>query len=171
MPRQPFPSVHADLDVEGEPRLQACAHEAKDRIDEVLVEVQALARIEHQTAFVAVLRSAVLECPARFQSREDADQPLLNGICGQNLSGKIFLTVTRGGQISDRTLEPFSVAERCPLHPLCGLDREALEVDQLNPGILQEVVHPELPDQRLQNPVKDDPVEARQHTSDERPIA
>ena len=38
LPRQPFPSVHADLDGEREPGLNASIEEAEDRMDLVVIE-------------------------------------------------------------------------------------------------------------------------------------
>src|SRR6266516_7953920 len=126
---QPFTSVHTDLDVEGEPRLEACVDETEDRVDEVLVDVQALAGTELQATFVAVLRTNVLEGHAGFQNREHADQPFIHRVRGQNLSREIFLALTRRTQVSDRPLQPLRLAQRPLLDPFCGLDSEHLEID------------------------------------------
>jgi hypothetical protein len=44
LPRQPFPSVEADLNGEREPSLDAGIEKAEDRMDLVVIEEQAFAR-------------------------------------------------------------------------------------------------------------------------------
>lgn len=88
---QPLAPVHADLDGEGEPGLDPCAHESEARMNGVLVEVKTLAVPEPETAFGGALRSVVLESATRFDCRENADEALLHGMFREESSSERLL--------------------------------------------------------------------------------
>jgi len=73
---QPFPPIQADLDLEGEPGLQADVEPAKGRVLVVVVQVQALARLAADGA-AAVAVGRPVEGPARLEAAQDADQARL----------------------------------------------------------------------------------------------
>jgi len=60
-PFQPFTAIHADLDVVGEPRLQANVHEAELRVVEIEIEVFAVRGV------VAQLRETACRTEMRLE--------------------------------------------------------------------------------------------------------
>ncbi len=68
LPRQPFPSIQAHLNIEGKPGLQTGIHPSQFGMD--LVEIQGTARSEPPDH----VRAAMLESRTRFQRTERADQ-------------------------------------------------------------------------------------------------
>ena len=74
--RQPFPSVHADLDGEREPGLNASIEEAEDRMDLVVIEEKAFAHREYvlQPTDEAKYLSAGVCCSPRWMDMACAHQ-------------------------------------------------------------------------------------------------
>ena len=77
---QPLPAVQADLDGEGEPSLDARMHEAEDRMDLVVVEIQALAMTRPQLQMLGLAVADDVIRQAGFDRRQDADQALLDPV-------------------------------------------------------------------------------------------
>jgi len=73
---EPFPAIEADLDLEGEPGLQADIHPAEGRVLVVVVQVQALARLAADGA-AALAVGGPIEGPTRLDAAQDADQARL----------------------------------------------------------------------------------------------
>src|SRR5437879_1462777 len=71
---QPFPAVEADLDLEGEPGLQADVQPAEGRVPVVVIQMRALARLAADGAG-AVAVGRPVEGPVRLHALQDADQP------------------------------------------------------------------------------------------------
>src|SRR3954462_34677 len=74
--RQPFPAIDGDLDRIRRPTLQTDMHPAELGIDQVPVEMQALARTAHHLQPFGFPFAGHGERPARLQGRERADQAL-----------------------------------------------------------------------------------------------
>ena len=165
---EPHATGEADLDGEREPRLDAGVQEAEARMQEVLVQVQALARPKPEPAFVAVLGAVVLEGHTGFEGRQHADKPLLNRVFDEEFAGNVLL-VDRGRlQVEDRPVEPAGLGKRRFLETLGGVDGELLEVEQLNLGGFEEEVHAAVAHERQQMAAEDETIEAGQHPGDER---
>ena len=169
-PGQPLPTVDADLDVEREPRLDAGVHEAEVRVQEVLVEVQALARDQSEPAGGTVRRLVVLEAHAGLDRLQDADEPVVDGVLLEQEPGELFLVGRAPLQIPDRSVKLLRLGQRCFLDSGTRCLREVSKVDDPHPGIAQEDVHPAVAD-RPQRAAEDHAVEAGQNGRDERGVA
>src|SRR3954462_7159908 len=79
--RQPFPAIDGDLDRIRRPTLQTDMHPAELGIDQVPVEMQALARTAHHLQPFGFPVAGHGERPARLQGRERAalDHPVILG--------------------------------------------------------------------------------------------
>src|SRR5262249_25834663 len=89
---EPLATVEADLDVEPKPPLDPRIHETGVRVDEVLVDVEALARTQLQPSLTRVGRTVVLEAHARLDGLERADQPrLVERVLREQLPREILL--------------------------------------------------------------------------------
>src|SRR5574341_1568139 len=75
---QPLAAVEGDLDVEGEPGLQASAEEAEVGVAVILVDVQAGPAPQAQAALVPVRGAVVLEAATGLEGLEGADQALVD---------------------------------------------------------------------------------------------
>ena len=104
--RQPLAAIEADLHVEGEPGLQPGAHEPEDRVEEVLVDVQALARTQAQPALARVGRAMVLEAHAGLDGPEGTDQPLLDRMLREQFARQVLLVDRSGLQVANGPLLP-----------------------------------------------------------------
>ena len=165
---KPLTTVEADLNVEREPGLQAGAHEAKPRMEEVLVDVEALAGTQPEPALVAVRRHVVLEGDAGLQRGQDADEPFLDGGLGEKTSCEILLADRARCDVADRTVEALRLGQRRGLDALGGVGDVLLEVEQSHTGTFQEVEHPVLAPELQQRSAKHKAVEAGQNASDQR---
>ena len=97
--RQPLPSVHADLDAERQPGLDAGTHEAEPWMDLIVVKVQALAIPRLcLNAFVGAVAHD-LERPARLYRGQHADQPCVDLVGRGNLACYVLFGAGRRGQV------------------------------------------------------------------------
>jgi CheY-like chemotaxis protein len=113
--------------------------------------VEALPRPELEPAFVRIWRPVVLEAHAGLDRRHRADQALLDGSFGEYLPGELLLVGPTVLEKVDRTVVIPGLGERRVLETLAGGRHEGLEVQEANPGSMEEREHPALPDQR--NPI------------------
>ncbi len=73
---QPFPAVDVDLDLVGDPALDAHVHEAELGVDQVHVMVQALALAPGHLDAVGLVALADLEAHAGLDRADEAHDPL-----------------------------------------------------------------------------------------------
>lgn len=159
--REPFAPVEVDLDVEGEPRLDANVHETERLVLPVLVEVQALSRARLESTFFGLGRTVVLEALARFHGAQHADEPgLLQRMLGKKLSRHVLLAELGRLQVAPRATKVVGHAEHRVLDARAGLEGEVLEVQQPHPGARQHHVHAAVGHQRLQNAAKHEAIKA-----------
>src|SRR5206468_1279139 len=118
--RQPLAPVEADLDVEGEPGLEAGAHEAEDRVSPVLVDVQALARPQAEPPLGAVLGAVVLEAHAGLDDGERADEAPLDRVLLEQAPCEVLLARRGELQVAHGAVELGRLGERRLLDALAG---------------------------------------------------
>jgi four helix bundle protein len=129
--------------------------------------VEALARPEPQATLVAVLGAVVLEGHAGLERGEDADEALLHGVLGEEFPGEILLVDGGRVQIADGPVERAGLGERRLLEALGRGDDELLEVEETDPGGLEEKEHAASADEAQKVTAEDQSVEARKYGSDE----
>src|SRR4051812_17116823 len=103
--RQPFPTIDIDLDRIRRPALQTDMHPAELGIDQVPVEMQALARAAHHLQPFGFPVAGHRERPARLQGRERADQAhpvILGNSARQRLLGGARGVGMGGVQVDER---------------------------------------------------------------------
>ena len=166
---QPLAAVEADLDVKGEPGLDAGVHEPEARMQEVLVEVKTLAWNEPETPLAAILGAVILEAHARLDRREGADEPLLHRVLGQELPRQILLAGLAGPQIDLRPTELSDINQRGRLELLGRTPDVLFEIQEPYAGALEAMEHAKLANQQQERPSEDQPVEPRQNGGDLRP--
>jgi len=127
---EPFAAVEPNLNVEREPCLKSGTHKTEVRMDEVLVDVQALPRSQFQAAFVSILRSMIFETHAWLDGSKRADESTLDGILRKELVSEVFLADLPRLQVPERPLVAMNIDERGFFHSLTGLMHEVLEVEQ-----------------------------------------
>jgi len=88
---KPLPTIDADLDTEGKPRLNASIHEAKDGVCEVVVKMQTLALTMNQFQPLHLSISKIIEIVARFHRSQNADQTFRDSIRFGYFAGCFFL--------------------------------------------------------------------------------
>ena len=97
---EPFPAIESNLDLEGEPGLQAHVHPAEGRVQVVVVQVQALARLAADGA-AAVAIGHPVEGPARLEAAQDADQARLGApFFGGELPGGLLFVDLAGVEVA-----------------------------------------------------------------------
>src|SRR3990172_9063384 len=171
LPSQPLATIEADLDVEREPGLQACAHETELRVHEVLVQMQALLWPPFEPALGAVLRAVILEAHAGFDGRQQTNQPSLDGLLGEQLFGELLLVRRTRLQMANRPIEPACFGVGGLLDPFAGTQHVVLEVEQSDSSALQEEEHAAVPNQGQQRAAEHQAVETGKHPGDERAVA
>lgn len=116
-------------------------------MDEVVVDVQTLARAELQPPLFRVLRAVVLEAHAGLDGGERTDEPRLRErMLGEQRPREVFLARSRRFEIARRPTQPLRRRERGLLHSLAGLEREVLEIEQPGLRARQEHMHPTVTD-------------------------
>ena len=169
--RQPLPAVEADLHGEREPGLNPHVHEAEDRVQQVVVDMEALARTQLESALLQVWRSVVLEAHAGLDGLERADQPrLFQRMLREQLARQILFARAARGEVEHRASLTLRLSQCRLPDPLAGAQREVLEVEQADLRTGKEHVHASLAHQRQQRAAKHEAVESRQHTGDERGV-
>ena len=140
LPGQPFAAVEADVDAEGEPGLHAGVHEAEDRVQVVVVQVQAGPRpvAQFQAAGGAVALDA--EGHTRFDRLEDADQSPGDAVALRDLPGDLLLAELAGVEVTDLATQFLGVAERGADELVGRLLAEGAEVLEGHPVGVEEVL-------------------------------
>src|SRR6059058_4889496 len=100
LPSQPLASIDADLNLEGEPRLQAHIHPAEQRVNEVVIQLRAF------TAVAAYLPEPLgvflfRECPARFDTLQHAHQPFFHLTLARKFPRRFLLGYLAGIQVAE----------------------------------------------------------------------
>jgi len=163
---QPFPAVQADVDVEGEPGLDAGVHEAEDRVDLVVVQMQALARPVAHLQLPALGVGDDLERHAGIDAAQDADQPLLDVVAGGDRAGDVLLAILPGVEIADLAPQVPRLVERGLVHLRADLLAVVAEVLQEHAPVPQEAPQPRRVGQAAQAAAQEDAVQAREHAPD-----
>ncbi len=163
---EPLAAVHADLDGEGRPTLNAGVHEAEDRIDQVMVEGESLAEAGHQLQTFGVSVPVDLEAGARLDRGEHGDEPGFDAVAKSDAAGDGLLVGVRGREVLDGAALFLSRAQGS----LAQLRGKALSV---GPKVFeQDVVFPEQAFEALdeadgaESPAEDQTVETAQHPGD-----
>ena len=86
---QPFPAVDVDLDLVGDPALDAHVHEAELGVDQVHVVVQALALAPGHLDAVGLVALADLEAHAGLHRADEAHDPLGDAVLGRDRLGQV----------------------------------------------------------------------------------
>jgi hypothetical protein len=172
LPCQPLATVEAHLHVEGEPRLETGVHEAEPRVNEVLVQVQALPGPEFQPALLDVPRAVVLEAHARFGRLEETDEArLVERVPQEQISGEVLLARLGRLQVFDGPRELLGLGHRDGLHARARLKDVVPKVEKPDPGEREEVDHPPVGHQRQECAPEHQPIESRQRAADSRFVA
>src|SRR2546427_4253051 len=128
-PRQPFPTVEADLDGKRKPRLDSGAHPAELVINPVVIEEQAFAPTAHQVQFLFLFVALDVEAHAGFDAGHNGDKSVGDPILGCNLSGQLILIRLRGWHVYDGTILDLGGLAGCVFesfrHRLCPNRRTA----------------------------------------------
>lgn len=103
---QPFTSIHANLDIEGEPRLNPGVYETKDGIDHVVVEEQAFAGSQHQFQFFEIPVAIDVVAQTGFETGENSDEAVLDLVFLHDFPGNGFFICFAGGKILDGSARP-----------------------------------------------------------------
>src|SRR5690242_11007751 len=93
---QPFPALDVDLDRIGRPALHTDMHPAEVRIDQIPVEMQALARTAHHLQAPGFAVAGHRERAARLQGREHADETFRHSILRSDPARQRLLGTARG---------------------------------------------------------------------------
>jgi len=167
---QPFAAVQTHLHVKREIGLKPQVHEAEVRVEVILVNVEALARPQLQTAFLELGRAMILEAHARFDGFERADQSRLRqGMLVQQGTGEILFAGSGRLKVQHGPLA-FVCFRQCGiLHTLRGLLSELPELHEPHAGPVKEPVDAAMT-QRAQGSAENEPIESREHTADERAL-
>jgi hypothetical protein len=166
-PPEPFAAVHADAHLEGEPGLDADVHEAKAPVEEVVVVVQALARLALELLRrLARPRAMDLPRPTRFDRRKHADGALADRPIGQEVPRDHLLR--DGGRLDELDLLVQLGTRVIGGGPQHVGDRlgEGLEVLHEHVLMIQEVLHAGGMAERQQRAPEHDPVESRDDPGD-----
>src|SRR5262245_20722960 len=98
---EPLAAVETDVDADGKLGLDAGVHEAEDRVDLVVVEVDALTLPVVDLQLPGLMVLANIERHARIDAAEHADQPFPDAVAGSNLASDVLLAVLGGVEVAD----------------------------------------------------------------------
>src|SRR5207244_12160858 len=99
---QPLAAVEADLDRERKPGLDARMHEAEQRMDLVVVQVQALAAARLEIDELALALPHDLVAQAGLDGADPADQALADPVGPSDLARHRLLAHPARRQVADR---------------------------------------------------------------------
>ena len=100
---EPFATVETDLNAEGQPALDARAHEAEDRINQVMIESQAFAKTGRQFQPMGIRVAVDIKTQARFNRGEHGNETFLDAVARRDLFGDGLLVCVAGRKILDGT--------------------------------------------------------------------
>jgi hypothetical protein len=163
---QPLAAVEPDLDVEGEPGLEAGAEEAEDRVPVVFVEVQALPAPPAQAALGGVRGAVVLEAHAGLDALEGTDQAFRERMLGEQAAGELLFVDRTGLEVADGAVVLDRLAEHGHLEAFAGGRDILLEVEEADVGPLQEAEHAAGHHERQERAAEHEAVEPGQHGGD-----
>ena len=139
---QPFSAVETNLNVEREPRLDAAVHEAEERMDEVVIEVEAFSEAGDKSKLLFVAPARDIERVAGLNTGNHADEAPVHPILERRFTGHSFFADSAGLKIDNlpRVLRSYACRSLFQLsaHPLHVL-AELLEEDPLG---MQVTLHP-----------------------------
>ena len=114
---QPFSPVETNLNVERKPRLDAAVHEAEERMDEVVIEVEAFSEAgdKSQLPFVAAARD--IERVAGLNTGNHADEAPVHPIFQRRFTGHSFFADSAGLKIDNlpRVLRSYACRSLFPI--------------------------------------------------------
>src|SRR5262249_41512500 len=93
-----------NLDIEREPGLDPAADETKARVEIVLIQVQALARLQAQPSLGRIRCAVVLEGHARLEHTEHTNQPALERMLLKQAARQGFLVKLGVGDVRNRAV-------------------------------------------------------------------
>jgi hypothetical protein len=134
---QPLPPVDADLDGEGEPRLNSEVTQSPAGMLKVKIPVQALAQRRHQIDLPFRRIPADVEGPTGLDAAEGTDQPLFDPFAPQQLLHQGFLRQGRTGQILDLPAGSCYDAFHRGLQVLRQSQGEPFELLEQDPPLIQ----------------------------------
>lgn len=112
-PGKPFAAVQADLDGEGEPTLNAGMHEAKQGVNQIMVESEAFSETGDKFQFFDVAVAMDIETHAGFNAGQDSNQSGGDPVALSDPAGDGFFVGVAGRKIFDGAALFLSRAQRC----------------------------------------------------------
>ena len=165
-PRQPLAPVDRDLDREGEPGLDARTHKAEDRIDPVLVVVEALALARPQLEPLRVPVAVDLVAHAGLDAPQHRDESLLDPVARRDLPRPLVLADPARRKVHDRAAQLFGLRHHGRLYALGHALREVPEVLEQHTLAGEPAHHPRDIGQPAKRSPKNETVETAQHSHD-----
>jgi hypothetical protein len=171
LPTQPLAAIDVNLSGVRRPSLDTHVHPAKNRVDQIPVQVQAAAITPDDFQTLCLTIAGDGERDARFYDREDADQAFADAVLLGDGPGHRFLRSTAGVRV--RGGEEVVGTSRLFGGRLGVLDeRSGFAFEEL-PGILEQhaplgkvATKRAIWKHRGQVPLEDDPVKSFDHTQD-----
>lgn len=163
---KPFTTVHADLDGERQPALNAGVHEPKQGVHQIMIEGQAFAEPGNEFQLLDFSVAMNIETGAGFDARQDGDEAGGDSIPLGDPAGECFFVGVAGGQIFDRAPERLSRTQRGLFHfggEAVGVGAEVFEKDLVSP---EESFEPFDVGDRTQGPSENQSVKSAQNASD-----
>ena len=110
--REPLAAVDADINSEGKPGLDAGVHEAEDRVDLVVIQVQALALAVMDFQFAGLAILGHLEGHAGIDAAQHADQSGAYAVAGSNFASDVLFAIAGGVEIADLAAQALGLLQR-----------------------------------------------------------
>ena len=110
--RQPLAAVDADINPEGKPGLDAGVHEAEDRVDLIVIQVQALALAVMDFQFAGLPILGHLEGHAGVDAAQHADQSGADAVAGRNFASNVLFAIAGGVEIADLAAQALGWLQR-----------------------------------------------------------
>ena len=172
---QPLPAVDVDLDIVGDPALDAHVHEAEVGVDEVEVVVQALALPACRLDAPGLHALAHLERHAGLDRADEAHDALGDPVTFGDRASELLLLLdaVAGLHVIEGDDRPSRLGGQAPgvvgdpLRRRLGIGGEVLQRHALAP---QEAAHVVLLVEAREIPLEDHPVEHRQAPGDPAPM-
>src|SRR3974390_820707 len=98
---EPLAAIHADIDAEGEPGLDAGVHKAEDRMNLVVVQVEALALAVGNLQLLGVTVVNDLEGGTGIDTAQHANEAALDAIPGGNLPCDVLFAQMAGVEVAN----------------------------------------------------------------------
>jgi hypothetical protein len=164
--RGPPASVDADLSSEGKPGLESGVQEAKVLVEEVVVDVEALAQAGAEDEFFLFPTTTQFEGLTGLDARESANQSVLDWILFKDLQCNVLFGNGSRVYVMDGSAETFGDLERGALDRFTGPFSVLAEILQQD-SFVGQVGHKASDVGGLpEGATEEDSVETRKHSAD-----